>query len=702
MPVNSSRTTRNKPSVAFSDRGAACYQGIDREGMFMSAFHRARRLRSAALLVFVALSVALVAPPVVRADAAQVRTASVVPASNLGDQVARVAWHGFRPTREDGTFGVTILECRLHPKSVTRDCNTAETFPLSLTGNQASGITQANGTGDAFIDVESTARLPALACSHSNPCSLLVYENTPEGFDPEHLPSASASARLEFRENTADCPPPKGFDVRVETEQSGAAALYQWAADLCSAQPPFSLDVTNTSSDAARNQFFLKHVDVGVSSLPPAPGETPASAPAYTAAPLDLTALVVAYNIVDPVTGHQITDVTLTPRLVARLVSDSDTLGFFFDPEFMKLNPHHTFPNAAADPGVRGEQNADTWVVTNWLNGDASARSFLDGRDPYQVPVNDAWLGVKYPTNVFEARNPNGVYLPRTGEEDIALRLFHSTKPADGVPTNPADVGFFSILDLPTALRFNLPIARLTTGVGKPVVMPTTASISAGYAAMKSENGFSVATAAPSDPQAWPLVKVDHALVPTGVKTSDPRKAQSIQRLLAYAAGPGQTSLPAGFVPLPQPLAAQTLRAASALFVPPPTTTTTVVPTTTTLPGGGSTPFVPGPISPSYFPAPLSGSGGTDGIATAAGAPRAKVRRLRSGPTTTVPFATPQLLLASAGGERFAIPVILSLGTLAFAFALSGIARRRTTSVIRSVRRRRMLRKNRQSGEAQP
>ena len=265
---------------------------------------------------------------------------------------------------------------------------------------------------------------------------------------------------------------------------------------------PFALDVTNTSSNAARQQFFLKHVDVAVSSTPPGTGEvTRATPPAYAVAPVDLTALVVAYNIVDPVNGRQITDVTLTPRLVARLVSDTDVLGFFQDPEFKKLNPGHTFPAAAADPGVRAEQNADTRIVTNWLQRQSWRRAFLDGKDAFGFRQRRLEGRESTDQRVHEARNPNGVYLPRTGEEDIALRLFHSTKPADGVPTNPADVGFFSILDLPTARRFNLPIAKLTTGFGKPAVTVNSASIEAGYQAMTTtREGFHVAAAAPADP----------------------------------------------------------------------------------------------------------------------------------------------------------------------------------------------------------
>ena len=94
-----------------------------------------------------------------------------------------------------------------------------------------------------------------------------------------------------------------------------------------------------------------------------------------------------------------------------------------------------------------------------------------------------------YPTDVFAARNSNGVYFPRIGEEGIAQRLFADTKPADSVPTDPLDAGEIGILDLPTAVRFQLPIANLTNGVGQPVVAPNAWSLTAGYNAMKTSPG---------------------------------------------------------------------------------------------------------------------------------------------------------------------------------------------------------------------
>src|SRR5205814_6695021 len=117
---------------------------------------------------------------------------------------------------------------------------------------------------------------------------------------------------------------------------------------------------------------------------------------------------------------------------------------------------------------------------------------------------------------VFEARSQNGVYLPRIGEEGVAERVFAQTKPADSVPSSPIQNGFFGVLDLPTARRYALPIAKLTTGVGKPVVSASSSSLTAGFAAMTPPtDGLHVEPGAPRDPTASPLTKVDHAMLPT-------------------------------------------------------------------------------------------------------------------------------------------------------------------------------------------
>ena len=113
----------------------------------------------------------------------------------------------------------------------------------------------------------TTARLPALACSETNPCSLMLYEMTADGFDPNELPPANTRVivPLTFARNSADCPPVRAFDFNIEAEASAAPALYQWAAALCTGKHAFTIDVTNTSSNPAREDFFSAEVDLGVS-----------------------------------------------------------------------------------------------------------------------------------------------------------------------------------------------------------------------------------------------------------------------------------------------------------------------------------------------------------------------------------------------------------------------------------------------------
>jgi len=629
--------------------------------------------RAVALLLAACALTAIAGIPLAGSAAASApRTAEATPSTGLGDQVVHVTWQHFRPTKADGSYSVSILECIANPTSLLRDCNINETYPTSLTGNQAQGTTQKDGTGKAFIDVGTTARLPALCCTASKPCSLVVYENPPEGFDPNKLPPQRAIVPLSFRRSSGDCPPVTHFDVKVEAETSAAAAFYQWAADVCTGTGAFTVDVTNTSSNAARQQFFDQNVDIGVSSLPPQQTELPPDPRAYTVTPVDLTGIVIAYNIVDPVTHQQITDMKLSPRLVARLLSSTEVVAFFNDPEFKKLNPHHHWPVSASEPGVRAEKNADTWIVTNWLQHDQDARNFLDGHDKYGVHVNSSWKNVKYPTDVFESRNATGAYVPHTGEEGVALKLFYATKPADSVASVPSDTGFMGVLDLPTARRFDLPTAEITDGVGKPTVSATDASIQAAYREITpTANGFYVVPPKLSDPNAYPLTKVDHALAPvtTGNSLTDAR----IKYLLAYAKGPGQATLPEGFVPFPGPETPSTTTTST-------TTTTTTIATGSTVPGGGDG---------------FSATGNYTGTGTGTGtAPPPTGTLAGTGPNQSgggaadIPrIATPKLALISAN-DGMALPIVFGLGLLALLYLVIDLARRRGPAFVASARQK--------------
>src|SRR5262249_2871487 len=146
-------------------------------------------------------------------------------------------------------------------------------------------------------------------------------------------------------------------------------------------------------------------------------------------APLDVSAVVFAYNITDPDTEQRVDDLVLSPRLVARLISNTDLTTFFQDPEFVKLNPNHKdWPSlGVAQPLLRAERTADAWFVTSWLNGDRAARTFLDGADP-DVPVNGAYKGIKSPTDIFENVSGDTGYKPKQGELGSALNAFYGAR----------------------------------------------------------------------------------------------------------------------------------------------------------------------------------------------------------------------------------------------------------------------------------
>jgi hypothetical protein len=586
------------------------------------------------------------------------RQVVVQPATGLSDQVVDVSWSGFRPTKKDGTYGVVLMQCKADPKHLLRDCNTADTFPYSLTGNLENASTGKDGTGHVFMDIMTTSRLPSIGCSETHPCSLLVYEDDGLGFDPNGLPQTRVIVPLSFAKSFADCPPVQTFDVRIETEASAAPALYQWAADFCTGEHAFTVDVTSSSSNSARENFLNGQVDMAVTSLKPQPDEITDASPSFTAVPIDLTAVVIAYNITDRVTHKPITDITLSPRLVARLISDSDLTTFFHDPEFLKLNPGHHWPLQVAAPGVRAEANADTWILTNWLNGNPAARNLLDGKDKYGTVVNPAWKDVQYPTDIFEARLADGVYFPRVGEEGVARRLFAATKPPDDVPTNALNDGFFGVVDLPTAARFRLPIAKLTKGAGQPVVSLSADSALAGFHAMTRSDGFYSMPAAVQDPTAYPLMKVDQAMVPP--KLTNSNRDLRIRAFLDHAVTDGQDGLPPGYAALPGALKMRTLGYTGDTSLATPTTTTT---TTTTTPsfnpgvGTGGTDYTSG-----YSGGSTDYTGGTTPVATPTSSPASKHRATT---TTAVPVAKLAGLRLPDSGDRMVLPVVLGLALLA-------------------------------------
>ena len=123
-------------------------------------------------------------------------------------------------------------------------------------------------------------------------------------------------------------------------------------------------------------------------------------------------------------------------------------------------------------------------------------------------------------------------------------------------------------------------------GLLKPdgtVVQVTDDSILRGIAdAELSAAGTLVADPTPEDPLAYPMIKVDYAMVPKIFDTEE--KLADVRRVLSYAVGDGQSLLPAGYVTLPDSMKAETLKIVEAIGVPETTTTTTIAISAVTVP----------------------------------------------------------------------------------------------------------------------
>lgn len=526
------------------------------------------------------------------------RSATVTPGVDLSNEVVQISWTGFRPTTQANVYTVIILQCRANPVSID-DCYTAQPFPDLANGNRLLDSTAADGTGSAQFEVRPASSLPQLACSATNPCSILVFENDAQAIPPGTLPPAHVVVPITFAPSQADCPNITDFDVRADGSASSASLLYAWAARICQGENSVVLDYTETSSTTGRENFLAGLVDFGVTALPATTEELEAHPdhPQFSYVPVAASAVVVAYNMTDPFTGARVDNLVLSPRLVARLVTNSSIETFVRDRELLNINPTVRFPtNGISRVLVRAERSAMTTILTSWFAADPEAQKLLADQDTWRVQLNPAYVGYSYPRDVFELVDTDPAYLPRQGQKNVALRLFYGVSPTGSTAESTISRGFIGVMDLATARRFGLQVAGILRADGT-VVYPNDQAILAGIAdAEITPEGVLVADPTPEDPTAYPMVKIDYAMVPSTFETQT--KVDDVKRVLNYAVGDGQSILPSGYVALPQSLrdTANTLLATISTPTTTTTSTTTVAPTTVPRPRSSATAPPPPPV----------------------------------------------------------------------------------------------------------
>ncbi len=417
---------------------------------------------------------------------------------------------------------------------------------------------------------------------------------------------------------------------RVVGHELVTDAVGRWQPALC-AGGGANINYTQLPDDVARGQV-LDGSSPGLALVTnPIPPEQAPPGRSLVYAPVGLSALAIAFNInhrpdlffappdKKQLDGQRFEAMKLTPQLVAKLLTQSyqrALVGFqqnrtpdylkknppslTEDPEFLEHNPDYKdftigAPQQPPDALVQLPGSDLTSLLWSWVKADPEASEFLAGKpDKYGMVVNPNNKELTLPTSTFPRNDQTCVDIdfgngpfpwctldarPFTDDIHDAGRSAArgdskgrevSLENGQPVLTKMPRLGegLMAVVDTATATRYNLPTASLRNAAGQ-FVAPTTASLQAGEAAMKTSAvpGVLVSNPGATDPAAYPLTALSYAVA--SPSTLDAAAGKAYAGLLRFAAGPGQQpgagpgQLPFGMVPLPADLKAKTVAAAA-------------------------------------------------------------------------------------------------------------------------------------------
>ena len=210
-----------------------------------------------------------------------------------------------------------------------------------------------------------------------------------------------------------------------------AQATGQWAPRFCLDPKLFRFQHVQASEPEAKNLLEAASIEAAFEAGPP---QAPFTRPVVQA-PAAVSGFAVAYDI-DDATGHPYHDLKLTPRLLAKLLTESypanstvkaeyaalnaNPLNLAADPEFRALNPGMpTFLIYSEPAATLFAMSSDSDVMsalTSYIDADPDARAWLDGKpDPWGMVVNPAYKAISLPVASWPLRDtfePAGLYRP--------------------------------------------------------------------------------------------------------------------------------------------------------------------------------------------------------------------------------------------------------------------------------------------------
>jgi hypothetical protein len=251
-----------------------------------------------------------------------------------------------------------------------------------------------------------------------------------------------------------------GTASRLLGGEMAAAAVHNWQPSLCAAQTSTSYLYTGLSDDSVRSGMLNPAPDVigGVVTDPIDPSLNDPTNP-FVYAPLTLSGVAIAVNIQRspfdpktggippdevPFTGRPVTQLNLTPRLVAKLLTESylgsmgpagappsyvqawaakNATSIFNDQDFLQYNPEFAelrtpYPVDSSQLVASLPSSDAAALVWQWILGDPAAKAWLAGTpDQWGMEVNPNYstattgpeadpLGAFQPTNTYPKNDP--------------------------------------------------------------------------------------------------------------------------------------------------------------------------------------------------------------------------------------------------------------------------------------------------------
>jgi hypothetical protein len=517
--------------------------------------------------------------------------------------------------------------------------NSARFFDATSSNEISGARTGSDGTGETTFEIQTALEAPHLGCGaaqangEARDCWLVVVPRGEYMVDSSYyvegvsgrlmgspLSQSTWNDRIEFpltfRSVESGCPI-GAKESRTTGNQMVVSAFSSWQSEMCAKKKVFGFsmigdpesrrNITSETEGAARLAF----IDHPLSTT-----EAIGSTIAY--APVVKSALVIGFNInyyikggsdIEAKDGQRLTNLTLSPRLIAKLLTQSYTddvanganqpylagnpRNLRQDPEFLRLNPEFVeFVNGAAPTGLMVPiGNEDVFAqLWKWIKSDDDANSFLAGNaDDDGMVINPFYENLDIngdPTiNSFPKADLSTFreyeYIPEPGFGTFELRPYVADLHDGAVRAYRGDSGsktfwdvgrtpatftspgaqvlgrrfMLTVTDIVTAERLGLATAKLINPQGE-AVQPTTVSINSAISEFVDSDvpGVKVSTTTLTKEESYPLSTLTYAAVDICRATISDLK--SYKSLLTYVigdgqeVGPGKGQIPNGYVPL--------------------------------------------------------------------------------------------------------------------------------------------------------